>query len=95
MRGTLPNTDQPRIPHLEYCHNLRHQAVNVSTLGWREFLPVLFSTQGKLFWPRIALYVELFFRFSFLRFFFVLFLILPFDILFFKTSLGMSSSPIC
>ena len=20
MRGTLPNTDQPRIPHLEYCH---------------------------------------------------------------------------
>ena len=27
MRGTLPNTDQPRIPHLDYGHNWRRRPI--------------------------------------------------------------------
>ena len=32
MRGTLPNTDQPRIPHSEYRHNMASSARIASTL---------------------------------------------------------------
>ena len=79
-RGTLPNTDQPRIPHPEYHHIWRHQAVNVSTLSLRDLLP------GALFSPRqalLALHRLHFYFFSvfFLRVVFVWLRLLPFNIL--------------
>ena len=44
MRGTLPNTDQPRIPHSEYCDIWRRrQDTNEGRLllVYRRYIPFL------------------------------------------------------
>ena len=68
MRSTLPNTDQPRIPHSDYHHNWRRRSSERVDLGLRDLLP------GALLSPRQALFALHSFAFYSSRFFFVLFL---------------------
>ena len=71
MRATLPNTDQPRIPHSEYCITfgvIRQERVD---LGLARPL------SGALLSPRQALWaLHCFAFFIFFRFFFVFFFFL-------------------
>ena len=48
--GTLPNTDRPRIPHSEYCDNLR------SVLSWKNTTSLSF---GRYFFQETSLAPDL------------------------------------
>ena len=74
--GTLPNTDQPRVPHPEYRDDWPCLARIAPTLGLRDLLPVRFSPQGKVFWPCNALHFDFpfFLYMSVVDFWFCLFL---------------------
>ena len=39
IRSTLPNTDQPRIPHSEYHYSWRRRSSERVDLGLRDLLP--------------------------------------------------------
>ena len=45
MRSTLPNTDQPRIPHSEYHCNWRRRRTEGVDLGLRDLLPGTFLSR--------------------------------------------------
>ena len=85
MRNTLPNTDQPRIPHSEHHYIWCRRSSELSTSGLRDLLP------GALLSPRQALLALHHFGFYFFRFFsgsfpFFFFFPLPFNILYFFQS---------
>ena len=86
MRSTLPNTDQPRIPHSEYHCNWRRRSSERFDLGLRDLLPgALLSSRQAFFASLFALHsfaFLLFHRFFQVFYFFLyLFFLSPFNIL--------------
>ena len=87
MRSTLPNTDQPRIPHSEYHYNWRRRSSERVDLGLRDVLPgaLLSPTKASSFLPCIALHFPFFSCFGFIFFTIYLF---PIVSLSFSSELG-------